>query len=64
MARIYHDEHNWRGERALVKISGEIAITTQTMNRETYQELSAVLWKQSEIEQYTRLAIPQGTADA
>ena len=48
----------------LLKISGEIAITTQTMNRETYQELSAVLWKQSEIEQHMRLAIPQGTADA
>ena len=48
----------------LLKISGEIAITTQSMNRETYQELSEALWKRSEIEQYTRLAIPQGTADA
>ena len=39
----------------LLKISGEIAITTQTMNRETYQELSEVLWKQSEVERYMRL---------
>jgi hypothetical protein len=48
----------------LLKISGEVAITTQIMNRETYQELSEVLWKQSEIERYTRLATPQGAADA
>ena len=48
----------------LLKISGEIAITTQIVNRETYQELSGVLWKQSEIERYMRLATPQEAADA
>jgi len=48
----------------LLKISGEIAITTQTMNRETYQELSEVLWKQSEVERYMRLVTPQEAADA
>lgn len=48
----------------LLKISGEIAVTTQAMNRETYQELSEVLWKQSEIERCMRLTTPQGAADA
>lgn len=48
----------------LLKISGEIAITTQAMDRETYQELSEVLWKQSEIERYMRLTTPQEAADA
>jgi len=48
----------------LLKISGEIAITTQSMDRETYQELSEVLWKQSEIERYTRLATSREAADA
>jgi hypothetical protein len=48
----------------LLKISGEVAITTQIMNRETYQELSGVLWKQSEWERYMRLVTPQEAADA